>query len=451
MIKRSIMAITLGTSLVLSSAVVSAAPSLKDSNKGTQNQVLPYFVDEAKLPFEGLADYETKRYWGVHNGAGYRIEVPENWNGELLLYAHGYRGTGLELTVSNPSIREHYIKNGYAWAASSYRTNGYDVAQGVKDTHTLGTLFNGIAGNPTKTYITGHSMGGHVTAVLSEQFKSSYDGALPMCGVTGDTELFDFFTDYGLVAQSLTGVEKEAQTFPADEEYFLKTVPEMKAKLGINGILTEDGQALKAVTMNLTGGQRPLFDAAFESYKNFLFDRMPTDPSFLVAPKNVVNTTDSVYQIDKDMGSLSADEQELNDSVQRITAHPSAKHKGLTGVPKVEGNHKIPMISLHDIGDLYVPFHMQQLHAERAKEKGNSDLLVTRAIRGVGHCDFTPQEEQEAFTDLVQWVEEGIKPDGDDVLNPAVVADERFGTKFTRTFRAFDPLKYKSQSSDQAS
>jgi len=35
-----------------------------------------YFVDESKLPFDALAGTTTARYWGVHGGAGYRIEVP---------------------------------------------------------------------------------------------------------------------------------------------------------------------------------------------------------------------------------------------------------------------------------------------------------------------------------------------------------------------------------------
>src|SRR5882724_11734425 len=51
-----------------------------------------YFVDESKLPFVALPGTSTTRYWGVHGGAGYRIEVPDVWNGELVLYAHGFRG-----------------------------------------------------------------------------------------------------------------------------------------------------------------------------------------------------------------------------------------------------------------------------------------------------------------------------------------------------------------------
>ena len=61
-----------------------------------------YFVDETKLPFVALPGTTTTRYWGIHNSAGYRIEVPNDWNGELVLYGHGFRGDGLELTVSNP-------------------------------------------------------------------------------------------------------------------------------------------------------------------------------------------------------------------------------------------------------------------------------------------------------------------------------------------------------------
>ncbi|MFE8699269.1 hypothetical protein ACFYKX_01395 [Cytobacillus sp. FJAT-54145] len=447
MIRKTFMAITLGAALVISSTSVGAKSTEKAPSKNSQ---IAYYVDESTLPFDALDGYKTDRYWGVHNGAGYRIEVPKDWNGELVLYAHGYRGTGLELTVSNPSIREHLLEKGYAWAASSYSTNGYDVAQAVKDTHALGSYFNGKVKKPKKTYVMGHSMGGHITAVLSEQYVSAYDGALPMCGVTGDTELFDFFTDYGLVAQALSGVKKENQKILNDEEYKLKILPQVYSSLGIGQKLTVAGENFKTVIMNLTGGERPLFDVAFNSYKDFLFQQMPVDPTYLVASGNVIDNTDSVYQLDNDL-NLSPDERLLNNAVLRITSDPNTKQKGLTGVPKVEGKHKIPMISLHNVGDLFVPFHMQQIHAKRAQENSNEDLLVTRAIRAVGHCDFTPEEEVQAFEDLVQWVEKGVKPEGDDILNPSAVADPSFGKKFTKPLRNFDLLNNQEKSEDSSS
>src|SRR5207245_4691817 len=96
-----------------------------------------YFVDESKLPFDALAGTSTMRSWGVHNGDGYRIEVPDNRNGDLVLYAHGFRGIGLELTVSNPRIRQYLVTNGYAWAASRYNKDRYDIRQGETGTRAL--------------------------------------------------------------------------------------------------------------------------------------------------------------------------------------------------------------------------------------------------------------------------------------------------------------------------
>ena len=51
-----------------------------------------YWVDESSLPFEPLPGHEdSTRLWGVHAGAGYRIEVPAAWNGDLVMWAHGLR------------------------------------------------------------------------------------------------------------------------------------------------------------------------------------------------------------------------------------------------------------------------------------------------------------------------------------------------------------------------
>ena len=162
----------------------------------------------------------TSRYAGVLDGAAYRVEVPANWNGKLVMYAHGYAGTGPALGVSNPSIRRHLIQQGYAWAASSYTKNYYDVRAGVEDTNKLANNFNAIASAagrtlaaPTRIYITGHSMGGHITGAAIEAETAAtainrvkYHGAVPMCGVMGDTELFNQFAAIQVTAQALAGL-----------------------------------------------------------------------------------------------------------------------------------------------------------------------------------------------------------------------------------------------------
>jgi hypothetical protein len=49
-------------------------------------------------------------------------------------------------------------------------------------------------------------MGGYVVGRRSSSTRSYYDGALPMCGVLGDQTLLDFFLDYNVVAQALSGI-----------------------------------------------------------------------------------------------------------------------------------------------------------------------------------------------------------------------------------------------------
>ncbi len=405
-------------------------------------QQAEFFVDETKLPFGPPSNgVPTTRLFGVHANAGYRIEVPDSWNGKLVLYAHGFRGDGPELTVSNPRIRNFLVANGFAWAASSYSRNGYNVTVGVKDTMALVELFNGKVGKPERVYIHGHSMGGHVTGVAIEQFPQQFDGAMPMCGVMGDVALFDYFLDFNLVAQAVAGFDAQ---FPPDDNYFLNVITQIVPALGgpYPAVLTPAGQILKAVVENISGGPRPTFDLAFFVWNSSLTAPAPGLPFLFglgdgdgtingIAPGNVTDNQDRVYQIDTDP-VLSPDEVALNESVLRVTHDAQGRHPdGLAHVPPVSGKLPIPVVTLHTLGDLFVPFSMEQIYARRAASHGKADLLVSRAIRDVKHCGFAVQEEEHAFADLVDWAESGVKPAGDDILDAAKVADADFGCRFT--------------------
>ena len=410
-----------------------------------KNSKPEYFIDESKLPFDPIPGIETERYWGIHNGAGYRIEVPSSWSGDLLVWAHGYRGDGLELTVDNPPHRAWLIANGYAWAASSYSKNAYDVAQGAKDTHALTKFFNGLVGKPDYTFISGVSMGGHITAVVIEQWPNSYDGAMPMCGVMADYELFDFFLDFNLVAQALAGVDAE---YPPANDYMTVTVPYVKSMLEFFPgtfpfILNTEGEQLKAVTELRSGGERPIFDQGFLFWNgvagDFLFG-LGTGTGTLTKVKGIaVDNIDIIYQFDNDP-ALTTEEQALNENVLRLERDPQSQHpNGLANVPVVSGDITIPVLTLHTIGDLFVPFSMEQIYAQRVAENGASHLLVQRAIRDFGHCTFTAEELIMGFVELVGWVKYGIRPAGDDLLDPMVVADPEFGCTFTSEDRTYPP------------
>lgn len=417
-------------------------------------------VDETMLAFDALPapTVDTDRYSGVLDGAGYRIEVPKSWNGILVMYAHGYGGTGPQLRFTMPSIRRYLVENGYAWAASSYSKNYYDVRVGVEDTNKLALAFKRLVGEagraldePKKRYLIGHSMGGHVTgaaiereAAMTAANKVSYVAAMPMCGVLGDTELFNYFAAYQFAAQQLAGTPVSATSamdwvtnvrMPTQDALF-STYPTAT---------TPAGDKLKAIVQNLTGGARPNFALGFSSkqWQDAVWSTFGGDGTINgILNTAVTDTRKIVYQLDDDPAQ-SEEEKTFNMTVFRTSPTDDAnglRPGGLRWIPQVNGEFEIPVLSLHTLGDLYVPFKMEQIYRQRAIDKGSADHLVQRAIRGTGHCEFTYAEQATAFEALVKWEQEGVKPDGDDVLDAAKLADPKYGCKFTQNTYTADEM-----------
>jgi hypothetical protein len=411
-----------------------ADPRYDYTSSGPGAEFVP-LTDEAGTPL-------SRVLYGVDHGAAYRIEVPNEWNGDVVFWEHGYRGTGTTLHVSDPSydLRRTYIENGYAWAASSYSANRYDIEAGVRSTEKLAKLFDRLVGKADQRYLQGVSMGGHVIGVLLERNRGvEWDGAAPMCGVMGDRELYDFFLDYNLTAQALSGLD----AYPFPEDYLTATVPEIKTALGtpveptpVYSGLTEEGEAFRDLITAISGGERPGADAAFGYWEgqSFVYGVVATEPGGLdgVAPGAVWSNVDTDYPVDFEFGDGST----LDERVERVAPAHKARRGGPSAyVPDITGDFDVPVLSIHTLGDYYVPFSMEQYYALDAQEQGNADLLVQRAIRAAGHCEFTPDEAATQFLDLVQWVEEGEEPAGASVLDPEVVASPDYGCEFTTPVR----------------
>ena len=90
---------------------------------------------------------------------------------------------------------------------------------------------------------------------------------------------------------------------------------------------------------------------------------------------------------------------------------------------------------MHGTGDLFVPIHLERALRTAVDAAGKKDLLVQRIYRIAGHCQFSVPEQSKAFDDLVRWVRDGVKPEGDDIF-----ADFRdAGRRFTNPLREGDP------------
>src|ERR1700761_6514429 len=144
------------------------------SATGFELRPLPYFVDQTALPIEALPGANTS--WGMTaRGSGYRIEFPDNWNGDLLVMlrgggsiCHPQTKTGCRINDPlTPLNRARLIAEGYAWAAPTYRDNRVAIETHAQDALDVVDLFRKAHPNPAegkgRVFLMGFSMGGNTT------------------------------------------------------------------------------------------------------------------------------------------------------------------------------------------------------------------------------------------------------------------------------------------------
>ena len=156
-----------------SAAAVSPAPVAADPG-------LPVADCPASMP-EGTTCYSGQQ----ESGAYYWIAVPEDWNGTLVVHAHG----GPDLGEASPERSRDdldrwavMVSEGNAWAGSSYRRGGYGTQMAAADTEQVRRLFVDAFGEPDTTLLHGQSWGGNVAAKALELYgQKNRDGTTARC------------------------------------------------------------------------------------------------------------------------------------------------------------------------------------------------------------------------------------------------------------------------------
>jgi fermentation-respiration switch protein FrsA (DUF1100 family) len=261
------------------------------------------------------------------------------------------------------------------------------------------------------------------------EFPTSFAGGLAMC--PAGPELFDFFTATAAAAEAITGIElKNLSTLQQD-------LTRINQALGTPPTYTEKGRQVASVQINLSGGPRPFAVEGLESAGRFA-SNVASGASALAggtSPSNrAVMTTQFSYSLDEELG-LSAGR--LNQRVRRKSADMDVRNPmgPYEEIVPFDGKIERPLLTMHGTGDLYVPIHLQRILNRAVAAARTERLLAQRVYRIAGHCGFSVPEQARAFDDLVTWVRDGVKPDGDDVMGDLSDA----GRKFTSPLRSGDP------------
>jgi len=332
------------------------------------------------------------------------------------------------LRVGVHRIRDHIVKQGYAWAASSYRCNGYVPGQGLLDTMLLSDLFKQANGGraPTRTWLTGESMGGHVTLLGMQEFPAAFAGGLAMC--PAGPELFDYYAAMSAAAEVISGAQFHAESVQQD-------LAKINEAFGKPPDYTPKGRQMASVEIGVSGGPRPF---AMEGLASRFAANYGTSMGALLgsttASNRAVDTAHITYAIDEGLG-LSADA--LNKAARRKTGEAEVRgaNSPYEEVAQFDAKFERPVMTLHGTGDLFVPIFLERTLKRAAKAAGTERLLTQRIYRIGAHCQFSQAEMTKAFDDLVAWVKTGQKAQGDDV--DADLANA--GMTFTSPLRPNDP------------
>jgi hypothetical protein len=353
------------------------------------------------------------------NGAYYAIAIPKEWNGSLVVHAHGGpdlgAGSDPERSVGDLERWSVMVDEGYAWAGSSYRRGGYGTRMAAADTENLRRLFVGEFGTPKRTYVHGQSWGGNVAAKVVETYGARkhgpYDGALLTNGVLGGgSRGYDYRVDLRVVYQYY------CQNHPRPTE------PQYPLWEGLRATSTMTAAGLRARLQECTGyasapqertapQQRNLDDIlavtgvperTLESHLRFATFTFRDIVHERLGGRNPFTNIGVSYR-------GSDDDLALNRSVRRYAANPSAR-RDLRFDSDLTGSVSIPVLSLHALDDPTAFVEHESAYRATLQGAGSAGHLVQAFTSEAEHSALSDSEYATAIDALRGWVRDGVRP-----------------------------------------
>jgi len=340
------------------------------------------------------------------SGAVYRICMPREgaWNGSLIVYAHGYVPFNAPVAIpeeqmglpGGPSLADMATGLGFAFATTSYSTNGLAVRQAIDDLVDLVQVFRRQYGEPRHVYLAGVSEGGLITALAVERHPEVFSGGLAACGPVGDFAaqtnylgdvrvLFDHFFP-GVLPGSPVAVPQEVL-----DHWEAVYRPRIEAALGANPEGLKQLVATARVPVEGLGAQAQI-GAVVELLWYAVF--ATGDAAAKLGGQPYDNASRLYFG--------SADDAALNRSLPRYRADPAALAE-IAAYYQTSGRLRAPLVMMHTTGDPLVPYWHELLYDAKLGP-GDARLHVNIPCSGTGHCSFTAAQVLVGLVSLVRRV-----------------------------------------------
>jgi hypothetical protein len=339
-------------------------------------------------------------------GAYYKIAVPDPWNGDLVIWNHGFDLTPIGPDPELGPLADLQLAEGYAVAASSYQQIGWAVFKTKNDLQNLYSVFKSYFGKPNQVFVTGGSLGGIVTAAAIEEANiGNVVGAYPLCGAVAGSRNWDAALDLRLVYDAVCS-NTPAAAIPGGAEGLPdgSTLTPALVALAINectGILLPPSWRTPIQAANLAK----------------ILELAQIPESFLITDMGFATfaMSDLVHDPRKLSGKLSTGnagvdygDEGTNADVARVTPNPGAENrfdKHYTPTGDV-GNTRI--VSLHTDKDGLVIVENEHEYAQVVPPENLVTAIVVEEIPT--HCGFSPAEVVAGWEALRAWVAGAPQP-----------------------------------------
>ena len=422
---------------VLSAALLSACASTPNAGSSASAQSAQSAAPTAAECPKGLPE-KTRCQSGVDvAGASYWIAMPAQWNGVLVLHAHGGPELGepkAERSAEDLTRWSIMVKAGYAWAGSTYRQGGVAVRAAAEDTERLRQIFVSHVAVPKRTVLHGQSWGASVAAKGAEMFatakdgKSPYDAVLLTSGVLGGgTRSYDFRLDLRVIYQavcanhprpdeaqyplwqglppgsSLTRAQLAARV---DECTGIRSRPEARTELqrrNLHTLLTTVRIPERSLIGHLNWGTWHFQDIAFK--------RLDGANTFGNVGANYIG---------------SPDDAALNASVARYAADPKAVARFAQDADP-NGRIPVPVLTAHAINDPIAFVELESAFRDTMERGGSGARLVQVFTDESEHSYLSDPEYPALLASLLAWADGGDKPTPQSVAAKCKAMEGPFG------------------------
>ncbi len=389
---------------------------------------------------------EGTRCWSgrAESGAWWWYARPADWNGRLIVHAHGGPRTGDPERGDPEEDLDRFsmmVGQGYAWAGSTYRRGGYGVRMAAQDTDQLRQIIWDRWGRPERTLLHGQSWGGNVAAKAAELYAVAVDGTRTWDGVLltsgvlgGGTRAYGFRADLRAVYQFYCRNHPR----PDEAQYPVwQGLPQgaamPRAELAERvATCTGVGRPTAERTPEQAGRLRNILSVtgveedqlvAHLAWATTLFQDLVWNR---LGGGNPFDNTGRTYR-------GSDDDRALNEGVERFAADPQAV-AALAYDADLSGRIVLPTVTIHARYDPTVFVEHSAMYAQTVAEVGRSDLLVQTFTTETEHSRLSPPHYVALLEALEAWLDTGVRPTPEGIAADCQTHEARLAATC-----AFDP------------